>query len=194
MVHKNAFRAAVLSATALVGVWGTPGFAQTAPAEASADMPADPSAEGLETIVVTGTRRSVSIQDAPVNITALSAERLKENNVVDVRGLAAFTPGITIQDTGPRNTGTIILRGLNATDTSSVGNNEDSAVATYIGEVPLYLDLKLLDIQRVETLLGPQGTLYGAGTLAGIVGAPDAAAPLSGEDEDAVNRILEERG
>ncbi len=169
MVQKNAFRAAILSATALVGVWGTPGFAQTAPADASADVPADPAADSGDVIIVTGTRRSVSIQDAPVNITALSAERLKENNVNDLRGLAAFTPGITIQDTGPRNTGTVVLRGLNATDTSSIGNNNDSAVATYIGEVPLYLDLKLLDIQRVETLLGPQGTLYGAGTLAGAI-------------------------
>ncbi|KAK0358155.1 hypothetical protein LTR94_036544, partial [Friedmanniomyces endolithicus] len=83
MVHKNAFRAAILSATALVGVWGTPGFAQTAPAEASADNPADPSAEGLETIVVTGTRRSVSIQDAPINIAAVTADSLKRDHIDD---------------------------------------------------------------------------------------------------------------
>lgn len=169
MMHKNAFRAAILSATALVGVWGTPGFAQTAPAEASADNPADPSAEGLETIVVTGTRRSVSIQDAPINIAAVTADSLKRDHIDDVRSLAAFTPGITVQDTGPRNTGTIVLRGLSADDNSSFGDNYNNTLATYMGEIPLYQDFKFLDMDRIEVLLGPQGTLYGLGTLAGAI-------------------------
>jgi outer membrane receptor protein involved in Fe transport len=148
---------------------GNPGFAQTAPAEASADNPADPSAEGLETIVVTGTRRSVSIQDAPINIAAVTADSLKRDHIDDVRSLAAFTPGITVQDTGPRNTGTIVLRGLSADDNSSFGDNYNNTLATYMGEIPLYQDFKFLDMDRIEVLLGPQGTLYGLGTLAGAI-------------------------
>jgi len=62
-----------------------------------------------------------------------------------------------------------VLRGLNASDTDSSGNSYDDAIGVYLGEVPLYYDFKMLDIARVETLLGPQGTLYGLGTLAGAI-------------------------
>ncbi|MBB6124041.1 outer membrane receptor protein involved in Fe transport [Sphingobium subterraneum] len=86
-----------------------------------------------------------------------------------MRDLADFTPGMTISDTGPGSTGTIVLRGLNASDTDTTGNSYDNALGVYLGEVPLYYDFKLLDIARVETLLGPQGTLYGLGTLAGAI-------------------------
>ncbi|MCX7283180.1 MAG: TonB-dependent receptor [Novosphingobium sp.] len=159
-------RAVLLSATAIAGVVALPAFAQdmtqTAPQSETADAP------GSE-IVVTATRRAVSLQDVPINITAISGSDLTEKRIDDVRGLAAFTPGITILDTGPRSTGTIVMRGLSAGDTGTAGNNSDNAVAIYLGEVPLYQDFKLLDIGRVETLLGPQGTLYGVGTLAGAI-------------------------
>jgi outer membrane receptor protein involved in Fe transport len=89
--------------------------------------------------------------------------------VDDVRDLADFVPGITISDTGPRSTGSIVLRGLNASDVDDTGASYDSALGVYLGEVPLYYDFKLLDLERVETLLGPQGTLYGLGTLAGAI-------------------------
>ncbi len=86
-----------------------------------------------------------------------------------MRDLADFTPGMTIADTGPRSTGTIVLRGLRASDTDVFGASADTALGVYLGEVPLYYDFKLLDLERVETLLGPQGTLYGLGTLAGAI-------------------------
>lgn len=161
-MHISFTRAALLSATALVGVASLPAFAQDAPQAETAEEP------GSE-IVVTATRRAVSLQDVPINITAVSGADLTEKRIDDVRGLAAFTPGITILDTGPRSTGTIVMRGLSAGDTGTTGNNTDNAVALYLGEVPLYQDFKLLDIARVETLLGPQGTLYGVGTLAGAI-------------------------
>ncbi|CAN7522237.1 TonB-dependent receptor [Phenylobacterium sp. LjRoot219] len=123
----------------------------------------------MEELVVTGTRRAVNLQDVSINMTAVSADAIEAQRLDNMRELAAFTPGVTMQDTGPRGTGTMIVRGLSANNTSVTGENTSKSVATYLGEVPLYLDFKLLDIDRVEILLGPQGTLYGQGTMAGAV-------------------------
>lgn len=146
--------------------------AVTAYAQTAMDAPA-PQAEAEATdnnaIVVTGTRRSTTIQNVPINISAVGSEQLSRQHIDDVRDIADFTPGITISDTGPGNTGTIVLRGLNASDSDTNGASYDTALGVYLGEVPLYYDFKLLDIARVETLLGPQGTLYGLGTLAGAI-------------------------
>jgi len=156
------FRNTLLGATVLMGVGTSSAFAQTAAPDA------EESGDTGE-IVVTATRRATSIQDVPINISAVGQEQLARQRIDDVRDLADFTPGMTISDTGPGSTGTIVLRGLNASDSSATGNSYDSALGVYLGEVPLYYDFKLLDIARVETLLGPQGTLYGLGTLAGAI-------------------------
>jgi iron complex outermembrane receptor protein len=162
-VTMKLFRNTLLGATILMGVGTTSAFAQGA-----ADGADGAGGEGNE-IVVTATRRAVSIQDVPINISAVGQEQLARQRIDDVRDIADFTPGVTISDTGPGSTGTIVLRGLNASDSSSTGNSYDTALGVYLGEVPLYYDFKLLDIARVETLLGPQGTLYGLGTLAGAI-------------------------
>ncbi|MDF8331745.1 TonB-dependent receptor [Novosphingobium cyanobacteriorum] len=151
----------------LMGVAATPAFAQEAPLPQ--DAPQDAPGLSDNTIVVTATRRSTTLQDVPINISAVGSEELARQRIDDVRDIADFTPGMTISDTGPGSTGTIVLRGLNASDTDTAGANFDSALGIYLGEVPLYYDFKMIDIQRVETLLGPQGTLYGLGTLAGAI-------------------------
>jgi iron complex outermembrane receptor protein len=160
-VTRKLFRNTLLGATILMGVGTMPAFAQNVP-------PATEEADAND-IVVTATRRAISIQDVPINISAVGQEQLSRQRIDDVRDIADFTPGLTISDTGPGSTGTIVLRGLNASDSTSNGNSYDSALGVYLGEVPLYYDFKLLDIARVETLLGPQGTLYGLGTLAGAI-------------------------
>lgn len=159
-------RAALLSATFLAGLSATQAVAQTA---ATPDPAADAAPSSNNEIVVTGSRRRVTLQNAPINIAAVSSEEIQREHIDDVRDLAAFTPGLTISDTGPGSTGTIVMRGLHASDTGAGGSNYDNALGIYLGEVPLYYDFKLLDINRVETLLGPQGTLYGLGTLAGAI-------------------------
>lgn len=156
----KSFRKKLLGATMLMGVGSYPAFAQDVTAEADVDS---------DTIIVTATRRAVSLQDVPMNITAVGSEQLARQRIDDVRDLADFTPGLTISDTGPGSTGTIVLRGLNASDTDATGASYDDALGVYLGEVPLYYDFKLLDLERVETLMGPQGTLYGLGTLAGAI-------------------------
>jgi outer membrane receptor protein involved in Fe transport len=162
MSNRAHLRLLLLSATAFTSVQLSAVQAQTAPASTDADST-------LEEIVVTGTRRELLLQDAPINITAVTAEKLDQQRINDIKDLAAFTPGVTVLDTGPRSTGRIVLRGLSSNDANIGGSNQESAVATYLGEVPIYVDFKLLDIDRVEVLLGPQGTLYGAGTLAGAI-------------------------
>ncbi|WP_010545795.1 TonB-dependent receptor [Sphingomonas elodea] len=166
---RSISRAALLGATVLASFGATGAAAQTEGAGTAAIQAEDQAGSNANEIVVTGSRRSVTLQDAPINISAVSQETLQRQRVDDIRGLAAFTPGVTVVDTGPATTGNIILRGIESGDTSASGANGNDAVGVYLGEVPLYLDFKLIDIERVETLLGPQGTLYGLGTLAGAV-------------------------
>ena len=159
MSYRAKLKMGLLSATIISGaVAAMPAMAQTAAAADEGDV-----------IVVTGTRRSTTLMETPINISAVGAEELAAQRIDDIRDIAAFTPGITITDTGPRGAGTIIMRGLSADDSSAGGNNSDNAIGIYLGDVPLYTDYKLIDLERVETLLGPQGTLYGLGTLAGAV-------------------------
>src|SRR6201996_1263344 len=168
MKHSTSHRALLLSATMLAGLAASPTLAQTAPAApASGSSSSAPSSIGE--IVVAATRRSSTIQNAPINISAVTGQTIQSQRIDDVKSLAAFTPGVTVADTGPATTGNIIMRGISSGDTSANGSNTNNSVGVYLGEVPLYLDFKLIDISRVEVLQGPQGTLYGLGTLAGAM-------------------------
>ena len=124
----------------------------------------------IEKVVVTGTRRVNDVQEIPINITALSTKQLEANRVEDLVDIAKWVPGLTVIDQGGRTSNQIIVRGLNTDSLGPTGSNSGGGtVATYFGDIPLYLDLKLTDIERVEVLIGPQGTLYGAGTLGGAI-------------------------
>jgi len=122
-------------------------------------------------IIVTATRRSESVQDIAVNISAVGGAQIEQQGFGDLSELAAFVPGINISDQGGRDGNRIVVRGLNAEPVQNSFGQENGGgtVATYIGEIPLFVDLRLNDLQRVEVLLGPQGTLYGAGTLGGAI-------------------------
>ena len=123
-------RNTLMGATILMGVGTNTVFAQDAAEN-------DGSSGDRNEIVVTATRRAATIQDVPINISAVGAEQIAKQRIDDVRDLADFTPGMTISDTGPGSTGTIVLRGLNASDTDSSGNSYDDAIGVYLGEVPL---------------------------------------------------------
>ncbi len=120
-------------------------------------------------IIVTATRRAASVQDIPLNIAAVGKAQIQEQGFDDISQLIDFVPGINIADQGGRDGNRIVVRGLNADPISGGGDNGGGTVATYIGEIPLYVDLRLNDLDRVEILLGPQGTLYGAGTMGGAI-------------------------
>ena len=121
----------------------------------------------IEKIEITATRRSGTVQDAPLNITALTSDTLAEQNIGQLEDVARWVPGLTVVDQGGRSDSPIIVRGLNTNSTGPGANG--GTVATYVGELPLFVNMRLTDIERVEVLIGPQGTLYGAGTLGGAI-------------------------
>lgn len=124
-------------------------------------------AREIETIQITATRRSGSVQDAPLNITALGGDVMQDQNILGIEDVARWVPGLTISEQGGREGASIIVRGLNTN--SSERSADAGTVATYLGEIALNADIRLTDINRVEVLIGPQGTLYGAGTLGGAI-------------------------
>ena len=122
----------------------------------------------IEEVVVTASRRAENVQDIPINITAVSSDQLKELRLHNISYIAHYVPGLTVVDRGPRNnTPDILVRGLNTTGLGP-GFTSDT-VASYLGEIPLQIDLIPVDMERVEVLIGPQGTLYGQGTMGGAI-------------------------
>jgi len=163
-IHKRTAVATAVSAAILMSV---PGI--TFAAEES-----DDNAEDSEVIIVTANRREQSIQDVPFNISAVSGDDLEADNIIDAVEMMRNVAGITVVDRGYRNSGTtngVIIRGVNV-DSGANGDVALSAVptvASYINDTPLYANFILKDIELVEVLRGPQGTLYGSGSLAGTV-------------------------
>lgn len=131
---------------------------------------------GIEEIMVTATRRSQSIQDIPYNISAMSGDQLEEAGITSLTDLARTIPGVAYADLGIRSAGVnnqLILRGLNANAQGSIGayinNLTPAGVSTYMDNTPLFANIKINDLERVEVLRGPQGTLYGAGSVGGTL-------------------------
>lgn len=122
----------------------------------------------LEEVVVTATRRSESVMEIPINIAAVGSQEIEALRLTDIDKIARHVPGLTVVDRGPRNGAPdAFVRGLN---TSSIGTAfSPDTVATYLGDVPMSVDFKPFDLERVEVLIGPQGTLYGQGTLGGAI-------------------------
>jgi len=133
-----------------------------------------------EQITVTASRREANLQELPYSVSALSEADLQALQITDLDGIARYTPGLTQTGLGARSGGRLIIRGINNSNITAgefLNNTGGSRVATYYGETPVYIDLKLIDTTRVEVLRGPQGTLYGASSLSGAVryipNAPD---------------------
>jgi len=128
----------------------------------------------MEELVITATRRETSIQDIPINISALSGEALSEVGAVDIADLGKIIPGLSVTDAGARTgfiSNGVVIRGLNGLDTSLQHSpvKTVSPVAIYLNETPVYTNIQFTDIERVEVLRGPQGTLYGSGSVGGTV-------------------------
>ena len=126
----------------------------------------------IDPVVVTATRFVEPLGRVPMSIAAVGGVDLERRAIGTLTELARWAPGLTVVDQGARGSNVVIARGLHTdalTGSEQAGNNYNNGVATYLGDVPLAIDLRLRDIERVEVLLGPQGTLYGAGALAGAV-------------------------
>src|SRR6202790_2306615 len=128
---------------------------------------------GLEEIIVTAEKRESTVQATPIAMTALSAGDLTEQNITSIQDLVGAIPGISLRTAGPGQT-ECEMRGL-ASSGGSV-----ATVGFYLDETPLsasavalngrtVIDADLFDLNRTEILRGPQGTLYGAGSMGGTI-------------------------
>lgn len=148
----------------------------------------------IEEIIVTANRREQSVQDIPYNISAVSGDFLVDAQITDSAELMRSIPGVAVVDRGARNSGVINginIRGLNV-DGSAFGDYQLSTVptvSTYVNETPIFANFVLKDVKRVEVLRGPQGTLYGSGSLGGTV-KYILNEPKIGEFEGRVNLAL----
>jgi iron complex outermembrane receptor protein len=130
----------------------------------------------IETIEVTATKRSESIQDIPVTVTALTGDNLEELGVSNFDQYVEFLPNVVFQGTGPGQN-EIYIRGAATTQTNiSVSSVQalQPSVAFYLDEQPVSmqgrnLDIYATDVERIEVLPGPQGTLFGASSQSGTV-------------------------
>jgi len=143
----------------------------------------DTGADVLEEILVTASRREQRIEDIPYNISAVDGSDIEDQNMVDNAELMRSIAGVSVIDRGYRNAGhvnSLIIRGVNVDNGANgdIALSAASTVATYVDNTPLFANFLLKDIQRVEVMRGPQGTLYGSGALGGtvryIMNRPDA--------------------
>ncbi|MEN8721836.1 MAG: TonB-dependent receptor [Alphaproteobacteria bacterium] len=156
--------------TALGMALGAPAYAQDA--AAAPDTPAEAQAperkpQRLDEIVVTAQKRAENVQDVPISVSVVTAERLKDSNMQDFEDVALATPNTNINMTpGYVQVG---MRGLNA----PINDGMEQSVGFYVDGIyygkTAFLQDAFLDIGRVEMLKGPQGTLFGKNTIAGAI-------------------------
>ncbi|TFI57725.1 TonB-dependent receptor [Sphingomonas parva] len=139
-----------------------------APQTAADDQPESEDRE----IIVTATRREERLQDVPLSITAFQQRELTEKGIVGFEGIARETPGVVL-NRPTQNFNNFTSRGI---ATNGYNANLQSSVAVYIDELPVstignttVVDPNLFDVERVEFLRGPQGTLFGSGSLSGAM-------------------------
>ena len=138
-------------------------------AQAQSTSASDGESFGNE-IIVTAQRRSESLQDVPISISAFSGKQLQELKVSQPGDVAAITPGVFVNATRGDQNPTFSIRGLSLNDTFS---NNNPTVGIYFDDVNLpytpMMSFQMFDIDRVEVLKGPQGTLYGRNTTGGAI-------------------------
>lgn len=165
--------AALLAGTTFLA-FASPAFAQDAAAPATADSadqggtaaatPDDDSGE----VVVTARRRSETLQNVPVAITAVSGNEIERRGLSSVREVAQQVPGLNINSDGAGRA-FVAIRGVGVTLVQSVQPGVGLFVDGIYRPNTAYLNNPLLDVERIEVLRGPQGTLYGKNTLGGAI-------------------------
>ena len=157
MLVQTGRKASLFMAVSLLGLGGV---------ASAAEVEAPPAA--LEEVVVTAQKRSENIQDVPGSITALSGEALADRQIKDITDLQTHIPSMAVGQLYGANL--ITLRGIS---TGLTSGSEDPSVAVHVNGVyqprSRSLDVALMDLDRVEVLSGPQGTLYGRNATGGVV-------------------------
>jgi iron complex outermembrane recepter protein len=193
--------AAILSSCAAAGMPSVASAAET-----------DVSSEAIQEVTVTAQRRTENVQNVPITIQTLSSLQLKELNIQSFDDAVRYLPNVSFATNGPGQ-GNIFMRGLSP---GSAGNQSQSSIASF-PNVALYLDdqsvqfpgrnldIIAVDMERIEVLEGPQGTLFGGGAEAGAIryitnkpklnvteGSADATYSVTahGDPNSAVNAVL----
>ena len=152
-------RAALFSVSAIaLALSAAPAFAQEAVGE-------------VDELVVTAEKREMSVKDVPSSVSVIGGQRLERSSARQIADFAGYVPGLTATSTAPGQNH-LIIRGLTTGSTSSATVGvyvDDTPYGTARGQGRFALDLMPYDIERVEILRGPQGTLYGASTLGGLL-------------------------
>jgi outer membrane receptor protein involved in Fe transport len=164
----------VFAAAAVAAQLGLPAVCRAAAAEGDT-----PTGSGLEEIVVTATRRQERLQDIPVSVLAFSQEKLDSQGLRSIDDLSRLSPGLNFQRNGMSSAGNyndegsdINIRGVDSTaGTATTGIYiDDTPIQTrHVGFGSVNAFPQLFDLDRVEVLRGPQGTLFGAGAEGGVV-------------------------
>jgi len=163
MKSARSKRFMLLAATAVVAISGT-AFAQETTASAET---------GGDEIIVTALKRSTNLQDTPISMSAVSGDAIANSGVQSIADLNSTVPSLTFEDGGPSNR-RVVIRGIRAAGEPTVGTYYDETPVTGSigagndsgGSTP---ELRLFDVERVEVLRGPQGTLYGSGSMGGTL-------------------------
>ena len=147
-------------------------------------------AQQVEEVIVTATKRAESAQEIPMAISVLGEETLGNLNITDLEDYVTMLPNVSYIGLGP-GSGSVYIRGISSGGESSLGANP--SVAIYLDDQPVtatgaYLNPHIYDIQRIEVLAGPQGTLFGANAQSGamriITNQPDPSSFSAGLDMD----------
>src|SRR5581483_2015666 len=159
-------------ARAVAAILGT----QAVLSAASAAEQPEASSGGIEEVVVTAQRRAENVQDVPIAVQAFTGETLQQLNITSFDDLVRYLPNVTAPSSGPGQD-QIFMRGLSAGSPATQSGGSISGfpnVAIYLddqsGQLPgRNLDIYAADLERIEVLEGPQGTLFGAGAQAGVI-------------------------
>jgi len=128
-------------------------------------------AQQVEEVIVTATKRAESTQDIPMAISVLGQETLGNLNITDLEDYVTMLPNVSYIGLGP-GSGNVYIRGISSGGESGLGANP--SVAVYLDDQPVtatgaYLNPHIYDVQRIEVLAGPQGTLFGANAQSGAM-------------------------
>ncbi|MCG8379765.1 MAG: TonB-dependent receptor plug domain-containing protein, partial [Proteobacteria bacterium] len=143
-------------------------FLVTASVASAQGSSGDAASETLDEIIVSAQKREQNVFEVPMAVSTFSGTELERRGITAISELQFAVPGMTMREDGP-GSNTIFLRGI----VNQYGNG--AVVGQYLDEVPVtltafdQLDIRTLDLERIEVLKGPQGTLYGQGSVAGTV-------------------------
>jgi iron complex outermembrane receptor protein len=148
-------------------------------------------AQMLEEVIVTAQKRTESLQDVPISVSAIQGDKLEEAGIANMAALADYVPNLTISDAAVNTN--IFMRGMGS------GNNQgfEQSVGMYIDGVYMGRGRQyrspFLDIERVEVLRGPQGTLFGKNTVAGAINVTTASPDMGEELNGSIAAAVEDQ-